>query len=279
MRINRTIRVALAVMMVLTVLGVAVRAADQPSLDPLWKQVYDRPERLAALDHPAIVYLDIQHAEIIRAGWKKLADPPKKAHAITIRERLKTLSGLDCLVVHRHEVTGADLDRPQIKAILISGRSAIDVPSRDELFFDLIRRTKIPILGFCGGGQLIGKAYGTPLISLRRLNPGEPDPSPTYHPGIFKEKGFLKVQIVQADPLFTGLGPGPVFKQSHAFQLSDVPPGFDLLASSADCRVQAIKQRDRLVYGVQFHPEGFDASHPDGRILLENFFRLALGKQ
>lgn len=279
MRAIRTIRVALAVMMVLAVLGVAVRAADQPPIDQLWKQIYDRPERLAALDHPAIVYLDIQHAEIIHAGWKKLADPLKKAHTVTMRERLKTLSGLDCLVVHRLEVTGEDLDRPQIKAILISGRSAIDAPSRDKLFFDLIRHTKIPILGFCGGGQLIGTAYGTPLISLRRLNPGEPDPSPTYHPGVFKEKGFLKVQIVQADPLFAGLGPEPVFKESHAFQLSAVPPGFALLASSAECRVQAIKHRDRLVYGVQFHPEAYDAAHPDGRTLLENFFRLALGKR
>lgn len=279
MRIIRAMRITLGLLAVLLASGAAVRAAEKPSLDELWKQIYDRPERLATLDHPAIVYLDIQHAAIIRAGWTKLADPLKKAHTFTMRERFKTLSGLDCLVVHRDEVTGADLDRPQIKAILISGRSTTDVPPRDEPFFDLIRQTKIPILGFCGGGQLIGKASGTPLVSLRRLKPGEPDPSPTYHPGIFKEKGYLKVQILQADPLFAGLSPEPVFKQSHAFQLSDVPPGFDLLASSPACRVQAIKHRDRLVYGVQFHPEGYDQSHPDGRTLLENFFRLALGKR
>jgi GMP synthase-like glutamine amidotransferase len=48
------------------------------------------------------------------------------------------------------------------------------------------------------------------------------------------------------------------------------------LASSAECRVQVIKDRKRLVYGVQFHPENYDAEHSDGRILLENFFRLAL---
>lgn len=80
------------------------------------------------------------------------------------------------------------------------------------------------------------------------------------------------------DPLFAGFSKEIVVKESHAFQLSDVPPGFDLLASTPDCQVQAIKHRQRLVYGVQFHPEAYDTSHPDGRTLLENFFRLALGK-
>lgn len=279
MRMVHTVRIALGVMVLLLASGRLVHAADETSRDQLWTQIYDRPERLATLDHSAILYLDIQHVEIIRKAWQKLADPRKQAHASVMRERFKTLSGLDCLVVHRSEVTGADLDRPEIKAILISGRNTTDVPPKDEPFFDLIRHTKIPIIGFCGGGQLIGKAYGTPLVRLRRLKPGEADPMPTYHPGTFKERGFLKVEIRQADPLFAGLAKQLVVKQSHAFQLADVPPGFDLLATSPDCRVQAIKHRDRLVYGVQFHPEAYDESHLDGRALLENFFRLALGKE
>lgn len=278
MRMIRTFPVALGVVILLFTGAVAVPAADEATLDQLWRQIYDRPERLAALDHPAVVYLDIQHVEIVRGAWKKLADPRKQAHPSVMRERFKSLSGLDCLVVHRSEVTGADLDRPAIKAILISGRNTTGAPPNDEPFFDLIRHTEIPMIGFCGGGQLIGKAYGTPLVRLRGLKPGEADPMPTYHPGTFKERGFLKVEISQADPLFTNLGDTIVVKQSHAFQLADVPPEFTLLASSPDCRVQAIKHRDRLVYGVQFHPEAYDTSHPDGRTLLENFFRLALRK-
>lgn len=264
--------------MLVVVFGNAADAADNKSNDHLWARIYDRPQRLAALDHPVIVYLDIQLEDIIRGGWKKLADPLKEANPSRMRERFKELSGLDCLVFHRSEVSGNNLDRPQIKAILISGRNTTDVPPQDEPFYSLIRNTKIPMIGFCGGGQLIGKAYGFDIVRMRRLKEGEKDPMPTYHPGFFKERGFLKVQIVKRDPLFDGLGNEIVVKEAHAFQLPEVPKGFELLASTSECRVQAIKDRKRLVYGVQFHPEQYDETHTDGRKVLENFFRLALKK-
>jgi len=267
----------LRVTMILLALGGVARAAEA-SVDELWAKIYDRPQRLSALDHPAVVYLDIEYVDVIHKTWKSLSDPRKESHQTKMRERLKTLSGLDSLVFHRSEVSGADLDNPRVKAILIGGRVTTDVPPRDEPFYNLIRHAKIPIIGFCGGCQLIGKAYGETIVPMRRLKPGEADPCPEYHPGAFKEMGFCKVFVRQADPLFADLGDELVVKQSHAFQLSDVPAGFDLLASSPDCRVQAIRHRDRLLYGVQFHPEQYDASHPDGGTLLRNFFRLALGK-
>jgi len=36
---------------------------------------------------------------------------------------------------------------------------------------------------------------------------------------------------------------------------------------------------ERMLYAVQFHPEAYDDEHPHGRIVLETFFCLALGKQ
>ncbi len=253
-------------------------AAEKDSDDRIWMQIYDRPQCLAELKQPVVVYLDIQLEEIIRGALKKMADPLKQANPSRMRQRFRELSGLDCLVFHRSEVSGTDLERPQIKAILISGRNTTDVPPDDRPFYDLIRDTKIPMIGFCGGGQLIGKAYGFEIARMRQLKEGENDPLPKYHPGFFKEWGFLKVQILKPDPLFAGLGSEILVKEAHAFQLPDVPQGFDLLASSSECRVQAIKDCRRIVYGVQFHPEQYDDVHPDGRIILENFFRLALKK-
>ena len=254
-------------------------AAEKASLDELWAKIYERPKNLASLSQPAILYLDIQHAEIIRNAWLKKADPLTECHVAEMRRRFKELSGLDCVAVHVTEVANpADLDQPQIKAILISGRTTTEVntETQDAAFYPWIRTTKIPMIGFCGGCQLIGKAYGMKVVFLRKLRPGETDPAPAYHPGTFKEKGYLTVKVSNQDPLFAGLPQEPVFKQSHALQVSDVPPGFDLLASSPDCRVEAIKHRDRLVYGVQFHPEGYDADHAHGQALLKNFFRVAL---
>lgn len=36
-----------------------------------------------------------------------------------------------------------------------------------------------------------------------------------------------------------------------------------------------IAHAERPLFGTQFHPEAYDESHSDGRVLLENFFRIA----
>ncbi len=251
---------------------------DTAALDAVWAKVYDRPQRLASLDKPAVCLLDIQHAEIIRKQLQTMSKPLEQARACVLRSRLKALSGLDCLVVHQSEVTASDLDRPLVKAILIGGRSKIASRVKDESFFPLIRNTKIPMIGLCGGCQLIGSAFGSKTVPLRKLRPGETDPNPKYHPGQFKEWGFLPVNVVRKDPLFSGLPEQIVVREAHAFQMSVTPADFDLLASTAECRVQAVRHRDRVLYGVQFHPEAYDDAHPHGQALLKNFFRLALGK-
>jgi len=249
----------------------------QAAIDRLWNELYDPPERLAQLDHPAVVYLDIQHPEVIRTQLATQKDPAKTNRAVVMRERFKTLSGLDCLVVHESQVTGRDLEQPQIKALLISGRSKSLGKAKDSQFYDFIRTTQTPIIGFCGGCQMIGGAYGVKTVSMRKLKPDEKDPNPKYFPGQFKEWGFQPIEVLTDDPLFAGLPRPLVCRLAHAFKMADPPEGFQLLASTAECRVQGIKDPRRIVYGVQFHPEAYDDQHAHGRMLLENFFRIALG--
>jgi GMP synthase-like glutamine amidotransferase len=79
--------------------------------------------------------------------------------------------------------------------------------------------------------------------------------------------------------------------QNHGLQVSEVPAGFKLLATSYLCRNQMMVRRDggQLIYTVQFHLEkSFEDwyknptrwEHPnesrDGRIIFENFLREAL---
>jgi len=238
-----------------------------------WRTVFATPQELAAIDEPIVCVLTIQHPDIIR---KQLADKPAAEYSgVKLRERLQRQSGLRCVVVHFTEVRGEDLDRSNVKAILITGRSKIVDRDLDAQFHPLIRNTQIPVFGFCGGMQLIGQAYSVKVGPLRKLREGEKDPNPSYHPGQFKEWGFLPVQIVQRDPLFEGLPDEIVVRQAHAFQALQVPAEFELLASSPECKVEAFKHRQRLVYGTQFHPEVNDDDHRHGRVILENFFRLA----
>jgi GMP synthase-like glutamine amidotransferase len=208
------------------------------------------------------------------------------------------MTGRPCLVLRYTDVTQQRLEALGVEAILISGNATTwDHYERAELaaMCDVIRRATWPILGFCGGHQLIGLAHGAPVAPMRRLQPGEPDATTLAGPGYFKEWGFTAVDVVDQDPILDGLGPSPVFLEVHYCELKELPPGFQRLASTADCRLQVIKQAGRPVYGTQFHPEGYTEmpddrrsalvglvypgghahARPDGRTLIANFFRMA----
>jgi GMP synthase-like glutamine amidotransferase len=185
-----------------------------------------------------------------------------------------------------------------IEALLISG-NATGWPYYDRghlaELFDIIRTAAWPILGLCGGHQLIAMAYGADVAPMRRLRPDEPEITTLSGPGFLKEWGFMRVHVTEPDPLFDELGPSPVFLEVHYCEVKELPPGFQILASSRDCPIQVMKQLDRPVYGTQFHPEaytegphdwrsplvnlvypdGYPEARPDGRGLLANFFRIA----
>jgi GMP synthase-like glutamine amidotransferase len=244
-------------------------AADKPGIE----RVFDPPAALAALKQPAICILDIQHPDLI---LKQVADKPVQQYGgRRTQSRVKEITGRPCLLVHFTEVNPEELDQPNVKAILITGRSKEVSKELDRRFYPLIRTTRIPIFGFCGGMQLISEAYSVKVKPMRKLREGEKDPNPKYRPGLFKEWGFLPVKVTQRDPLFAGLPQEILVREAHAEHALETPPGFLLLASTAECRVQAIKHNERPVYGTQFHPEAYDDAHLHGKVILQNFFRIA----
>jgi GMP synthase (glutamine-hydrolysing) len=90
-----------------------------------------------------------------------------------------------------------------------------------------------------------------------------------------KEWGPSRIRILRDDPLFAGLGDSAVVEQRHFWELTALPEGFARLAGSEACAIQAMRHATRPLYGVQFHPERYTEAHPDGRVILANFFRLA----
>ncbi|MGD1993002.1 MAG: gamma-glutamyl-gamma-aminobutyrate hydrolase family protein [Anaerolineae bacterium] len=239
-----------------------------------------------------ICYLDIEHEVALTRPEEREAH---RAHNLDVRRRLEAASGLPCQVKAYGDLTLDWLKASGAQALVIGG-NVTDWSQYDpvvlERLCDVVRAVPVPILGTCGGFQLIGMAHDAPLGPIRRLRPGETDPEAGYAGGYLKEWGFVPVRVVKPDPLFSGLGPQPVFLEAHYWEVRQVPMGFDLLASTEICRVQAIRQVGKPVYGVQFHPEayiapegphrswlidlvypeGYDAPQPAGRRLLENFF-------
>jgi GMP synthase-like glutamine amidotransferase len=219
-------------------------------------------------------------------------------YLMDVKLKVEAMTGQPCLVQLYHDVTRQKLRDLGVEAILISGNasdwSCYDQEDLADLY-DLIRTAEWPILGFCGGHQLIAMAHGSTIAPMRRLRPGEPDVTDLSAPGYLKEWGFMPVEVVAGDPILVGLGTAPVFMEVHYCEIKELAPGFQLLASSRDCTYQLLKRCDQPVYGAQFHPEaysetpydlrnplislvypdGFPEACPDGRRLIANFFRIA----
>jgi len=195
-----------------------------------------------------------------------------------VKLRLEEVSGEACLVQRYRRVTRQRLSGWGIRALIISGNATewAEYSKKDLAeICHIIRAAELPILGLCGGCQLIAIAHGTPIAPMRRLREGEGDPHPDFAPGYFKEWGFLPVRVLESDPLFEDLGQEPILFEAHYHEVKEAPPGFEVLASTDACRIQAIRHASSLVYGVQFHPECYTQEHADGRKLLANFFKLA----
>jgi GMP synthase-like glutamine amidotransferase len=173
-------------------------------------------------------------------------------------------------------------------------------PSVIETFGEFIRNTTIPVLAICGGHQLVGLSFGAEVMTLDRLEQHEQRENRPL------EYQYRFVRITDPeDPIFRGIHnpssnlwqdytkQASILRvwQNHGLQLDRVPEGFSLLATSYLCRNQMmVKHADgQLIYTVQFHLEksfeDWNKSRTrwehqnesrDGRIIFENFLRLAL---
>ena len=112
-----------------------------------------------------------------------------------------------------------------------------------------------PILGICAGHQFMAKHLGG-------------DAAPAKVP----EFGKSIVQVHQPDVLFEGLPNRFEVWESHNDEVTQLPRDFVALASSENCDIQAMRHRDRPLFGLQFHPE---VEHTQfGADIFRNFLKL-----
>lgn len=208
-------------------------------------------------------------------------------------------------VVHISDLAAvADEFKPE--AIVLSGTLRdFDYydPNILEVFGRFIRTTKIPVLAICGGHQLVGMSFGARVVTLDKHEQHEQREN---RPVEYQYR-FVRIKELN-DPIFRSLNEGAAgiwqdptkearilrVWQNHGLQLDRVPEGFTILATSYLCRNQMMVRRTagQLIYTVQFHLEkSFEDwnksrtrwEHPnesrDGRILFENFLRMALEHQ
>ena len=177
---------------------------------------------------------------------------------------------LEILIEPFHNVSLERVRSLKPSHIILSGQShpwEMYTPESLQGVFDVIKQASQPILGLCGGHQQIAIAYGAKVGLMERLEPGE------GYEGAKRERGFHPVTHT-GEGLFKGLPSEIIVWHNHCDEVKEVPDGFRITASNDTCQIQAMQQKGRRVYGIQFHPELFDERYPEGRQVVDNFLNL-----
>ncbi len=197
---------------------------------------------------------------------------------ITFRNMLEETAKDTCIILPYKKTSLALLKQIKPWAICHSG-SGTDYKDYDVMqnknYRSVVMESDIPQIGFCGGHQIIATLFGSTLGPMRKLKSNEPDLDSSYRPGCFKEWGVSPVHIIKNDPIFQKCGKNIMVHQRHYWEVKKMGPQLALLASSKACRVQAFKHISKPIYGVQFHPEIPDNFYKDGKMILENFVKIA----
>lgn len=174
----------------------------------------------------------------------------------------------EAMVTHLSELARVAAEY-QPQAIVLSGTlSDFDYynPQVIEDFGRFIRATRIPVLGICGGHQLVGLGFGARTVTLDHQEPYERRRDRPFE----YQYRFIRITDLE-DAIFQGIHDehsgvwqdytteGRILRvwQNHGLQLDRVPESFKLLATAYLCRNQMmVKRADRqLIYTVQFHLE------------------------
>jgi len=144
-----------------------------------------------------------------------------------------------------------DINKLKPKGIIFSGgpSSVYDsnAPVPDEKIFQL----QVPILGICYGHQIIVNNFGG---KIKRAN---------------KEYGSSVLTIDNNSDILSSIGDSVRAWMSHGDEAEDVPEGFDIIGHTESSRSAAIANKQKTIFGIQFHPEVVHTEK--GTEILKNF--------
>ncbi len=136
-----------------------------------------------------------------------------------------------CTVRHYLELEPSELGN--YSHIILSGTTLKDFEFLKHLEnFNWIKTCEKPILGICAGMQTIIQAYGETLTACPQI-------------------GMTGITTLKQNPLFSGVFQAYAL---HTYTIEAKNQTFDAIAESSRC-IQAIKHKQKHIYGVLFHPE------------------------
>jgi len=149
------------------------------------------------------------------------------------------------------DISLENLTKLNPKGIIFSGgpSSVYDpgAPIPDKKIFQL----NVPILGICYGHQIIVNNFGG---KIKRAN---------------KEYGSSVLTIDSNSDILNGIGDSVRAWMSHGDEAENVPEDFEIIGHTENSRSAAIANKQKTVFGIQFHPEVVHTEK--GTDILKNF--------
>ena len=151
-----------------------------------------------------------------------------------------------------HTITAAEVaERKPVGIIFSGGPKSVHVdgaPAIDPEVYDL----GIPVLGICYGAQLIAHQNDGTVGRNER-----------------GEYGRTELTVKGGGSLLDGTPGSQTVWMSHFDAITELPDEFDVLAATPDAPVAAFENKERGLYGVQYHPEVVHTPH--GQQVIERF--------
>jgi GMP synthase (glutamine-hydrolysing) len=190
----------------------------------------------------------------------KTAAPPKHSKILildfgsqytqVIARRVRELQVYSEVVPFR--ASAAEIKKLQPNGIILSGGPASvydkGAPQIDPEIFSL----GVPVLGICYGLMQMAHHLGGEVVFTGR-----------------REYGAGMLHITNGSQLFDGLGNQLDVWNSHGDEVTSLPKGFVAAGRTESSNFAAVEDRQRKLYGLQFHPEV--AHTPRGKEILQNF--------
>jgi GMP synthase (glutamine-hydrolysing) len=148
----------------------------------------------------------------------------------------------------------ADIQAFQPHGIILSGGPESLTDERSPRIPGVIFSLGCPVLGICYGMQAMAQQLGGQV-----------------HTAAKREYGYARVRIKNSQDLLSQMGDLLDVWMSHGDYVTELPPGFVVIADTNNSPYAAIADTKRRFYGLQFHPE---VTHtPQGKQILAHFVR------
>ncbi|MDE6666492.1 MAG: glutamine-hydrolyzing GMP synthase [Ruminococcus sp.] len=110
----------------------------------------------------------------------------------------------------------------------------------------------VPILGLCYGCQIVAYTLGGRVEACKK-----------------SEFGKIEISKKHESPVFKDVPEKNIVWMSHNDYVSQLPEGFYVTSTSADCPCASFENPERKLYALQFHPEVTHSEY--GKQMLHNF--------